>query len=193
MTKIKDQRNYYFYIIIYFIFVNILNGCISNIEENNNYTSITDTKTKIGLLLPVGSKNRDLSYLGKSLRDAAFLAKEDLVNSSFEIKTYDTFGKSKKGLIAYNLALEEKNEIIVGPFVPIITKEISNNFPFNNLKVISLSSDPLINGTNIFLLGDTITNRANNLIRFAINNNKYRFALISPTNDYSAVEKILIN
>ena len=192
MTKIRAQRKYYFYIFIYLIFVTILSGCVTNIEEN--YNGITDTKTKIGLLLPVGSKNRDLSYLGKSLRDAAFLAKEDLVNSSFEIKTYDTLGKSKEGLIAFRLALEEKNEIVIGPFVPIITKAISDNFPFNNLKIISLSNDPSINGTNIFVLGDTITNRANNLIRFAINNNKYRFALINPTKDHNnEVARILIN
>tara|TARA_B100001057_G_scaffold398870_1_gene409631 strand:- start:133 stop:1314 length:1182 start_codon:yes stop_codon:yes gene_type:complete len=194
MTKIRGQRKSYIHIIIYLIFVTISIGCVSNIEENYNYNGITDTKTKIGLLLPIGSENRNLSYLGKSLRDAAFLAKEDLVNSSLEIKTYDTLGKSKEGLIAFNLALEEKNEIVIGPIVPSIAKEISKNFPFNNLKVISLSNDPSVKGTNIFLLGDTITNRANNLIRFAINNNKYRFALINPTEyENNELATILIN
>ena len=193
MTKIRGQRKNYFYI-IYLIFVTILVGCVSNIEENYNYNGVTDTKSKIGLLLPVGSKNRDLSYLGKSLRDAALLAKEDLVDSSFEIKTYDTLGKSKEGLIAFNQALEEKNDIVIGPFVPIIAKAISNNFPFNNLKVITLSNDPSISGTNFLLLGDTITNRANNLIKFAINENKYRFALINQTKKHNnEVMKILIN
>ena len=193
MTKISGQRKNYFYI-IYLIFVTILVGCVSNIEENYNYNGVTDTKSKIGLLLPVGSKNRDLSYLGKSFRDAALLAKEDLVDSSFEIKTYDTLGKSKEGLIAFNQALEEKNDIVIGPFVPSIAKAISDNFPFNNLKVITLANDPSIIGTNFLLLGDTITNRASNLIRFAINNNKYRFAFINPTRDHnSEVAKILIN
>ena len=194
MTKIRDQRKYYFYIIFYLIFMTFLVGCVSNIEENYNYNGATSTKTKIGLLLPVGSENRELSYLGKSLRDAALLAKEDLVDSSFIIKTYDTLGKSKEGLIAFNLALKEKNDIVIGPFVPSIAKAISNNFPFNNLKVITLANDPSIIGTNFLLLGDTITNRANNLIRFAINNNKYRFAFINPTRDHnSEVAKILIN
>ena len=55
----------------------------------------------------------------------------------------------------------------------------------NNLKVITLSNDPSISGTNFLLLGDTITNRANNLIKFAINNNKYRFALINPTKKHN--------
>ena len=193
MTKIRGQRKYYFYI-IYLIFVTILVGCVSNIEENYNYNGVTDTKSKIGLLLPVGSKNRDLSYLGKSFRDAALLAKEDLVDSSFEMKTYDTLGESKEGLIAFNQALEEKNDIVIGPFVPIIAKKISTNFPFNNLKVITLSNDPSIGGTNFLLLGDTITNRANNLIKFAINDNKYRFALINQTKKHNnEVMKILIN
>ena len=194
MTKIWDQRKYYFYIIIFLIFFTILVGCVSNIEENYNYNGVTDTKSKIGLLLPIGSKNRDLSYLGKSLRDAALLAKEDLDEISFEMKTYDTLGESKEGLIAFNLALEEKNDIVVGPFAPVVAKAISNNFPFNNLKVITLSNDPTINGTNFLLLGDTITNRANNLIKFAINNNKYRFALINQNKNHNnKVTNILIN
>ena len=64
MTKISGQRKNYFYI-IYLIFVTILVGCVSNIQENYNYNGVTDTKSKIGLLLPVGSKNRDppLPYL----------------------------------------------------------------------------------------------------------------------------------
>jgi len=194
MTKIRDQRNYYFSFIIYLIFGTILSGCVPNIEENYNNNINFYTKTKIGLLLPIGSKDRDLSYLGKSLRDAALLAKEDLGNNLFEIKTYDTLGKTEEGLNSYNLALEEKNEIIIGPFLPFITKAITKNFPFKNLEMISLSNDPTINRTNIFILGDTITNRANNLIQFAINNNKYRFALISPTKDYNnAIEKILVD
>ena len=192
MTKIRYERKYYFSLIIYLIFGTILSGCVSNIEENHNNN--INTKTKIGLLLPIGSKDRDLSYLGKSLRDAALLAKEDLGNNLFEIKTYDTLGKTEEGLNSYNLALEEKNEIIIGPFLPFITKAITKNFPFKNLEMISLSNDPTINRTNIFILGDTITNRANNLIQFAINNNKYRFALISPTKDYNnAIEKILVD
>jgi len=188
------QRKYYFYIIIYLIFVTILVGCVSNIEENYNYNGDNNTKIKIGLLLPIGTKNRDLSYLGKSLRDAALLAKEDLVDSLFELNTYDTLGKSKEGLIAFKLALVEKNDIVIGPYVPSVAKAISKNFPFINLKVITLSNDPSITGSNFLLLGDTITNRANNLVRFATGNNKYRFALINPTKDHNnEVAKILIN
>ena len=64
----------------------------------------------------------------------------------------------------------------------------------NNLKVITLSNDPSINGTNFLLLGDSITNRANNLIKFATTNNKYRFALINPAKHHNnEVMKILIN
>ena len=36
MTKIRGQRKYYFYI-IYLIFVTILVGCVSNIEENGHF------------------------------------------------------------------------------------------------------------------------------------------------------------
>ena len=159
----------------------ILNACVSNVQEDYNH--LKDNKIKIALLLPIGSKDNNLSKLGKSLRDAAFLAKEDLGNNLLEIRTYDTYGNTRKGILAYNVALEEKNEIIIGPFLSTVTIEISNQIPFNSVNILSLSDDSTIVGRKIFILGDTVVNRANNLIQYAINNKKYRFAIIGPVKD----------
>lgn len=181
MTKTKGQKKHYFFLIIFLSIIIILNACISNVQEDYNH--LKDNKIKIALLLPIGSKDNNLSKLGKSLRDAAFLAKEDLANNLLEIRTYDTYGNTRKGILAYNLALEEKNEIIIGPYLSTVTKEISNQIPFNSVNILSLSDDPTIVGRKIFILGDTVVNRANNLIQYAINNKKYRFALIGPVKD----------
>ena len=181
MTKTKGQKKYYFFLIIFLSIIVILNGCISNVQEDNNH--LKDKKIKIALLLPICSKDNYLSKIGKSLRDAAFLAKEDLANNLLEIRTYDTYGNTRKGILAYNVALEEKNEIIIGPYLSTVTKEISNQIPFNSVNILSLSDDPTIVGRKIFILGDTVVNRANNLIQYAINNKKYRFAIIGPVKD----------
>ena len=181
MTKTKGQKKHYFFLIIFLSIIIILNACISNVQEDYNH--LKDNKIKIALLLPIGSKDNNLSKLGKSLRDAAFLAKEDLANNLLEIRTYDTYGNTRKGILAYNVALEEKNEIIIGPYLSTVTKEISNQIPFNSVNILSLSDDPTIVGRKIFILGDTVVNRANNLIQYAINNKKYRFALIGPVKD----------
>ena len=181
MTKTKGQKKHYFFLIIFLSIIIILNACISNVQEDYNH--LKDNKIKIALLLPIGSIDNNLSKLGKSLRDAAFLAKEDLANNLLEIRTYDTYGNTRKGILAYNLALEEKNEIIIGPYLSTVTKEISNQIPFNSVNILSLSDDPTIVGRKIFILGDTVVNRANNLIQYAINNKKYRFAIIGPVKD----------
>ena len=181
MTKTKGQKKHYFFLIIFLSIIIILNACISNVQEDYNH--LKDNKIKIALLLPIGSIDNNLSKLGKSLRDAAFLAKEDLANNLLEIRTYDTYGNTRKGILAYNVALEEKNEIIIGPFLSTVTMEISNQIPFNSVNILSLSDDPTIVGRKIFILGDTVVNRANNLIQYAINNKKYRFAIIGPVKD----------
>ena len=181
MTKTKGQKKHYFFLIIFLSIIIILNACISNVQEDYNH--LKDNKIKIALLLPIGSKDNNLSKLGKSLRDAAFLAKEDLANNLLEIRTYDTYGNTRKGILAYNVALEEKNEIIIGPYLSTVTKEISNQIPFNSVNILSLSDDSTIVGRKIFILGDTVVNRANNLIQYAINNKKYRFAVIGPVKD----------
>ena len=181
MTKTKGQKKYYFFLIFFLSIIIILNACFSNVQEDYNH--LKDKKIKIALLLPISSKDNNLSKLGKSLRDAAFLAKEDLANNLLEIRTYDTYGNTRKGILAYNVALEEKNEIIIGPYLSTVTKEISTQIPFNSVNILSLSDDPTIVGRKIFILGDTVVNRANNLIQYAINNKKYRFAIIGPVKD----------
>ena len=192
MAKIRVQKNYYFFLIICLSILIILNGCISNVKQD--YHNLKDKKIKIALLLPISAKDNNLSKIGKSLRDAAFLAKEDLGNNLLEINTYDTYGLTQKGVLAYNLALEEKNEIIIGPFLSSVTTEISNQFSFNNLNILSLSDDPTIVGRKIFILGDTIVNRANNLIQYAINDNNYRFALIGPVrNNNDQINSLISN
>ena len=192
MAKIRMQKNYYFFLIICLSILIILNGCISNVKQD--YHNLKDKKIKIALLLPISAKDNNLSKIGKSLRDAAFLAKEDLGNNLLKINTYDTYGLTQKGVLAYNLALEEKNEIIIGPFLSSVTAEISNQFPFNNLNILSLSDDPTIVGRKIFILGDTIVNRANNLIQYAINDNNYRFALIGPVrNNNDQINSLISN
>ena len=192
MAKIRMQKNYYFFLIICLSILIILNGCISNVKQD--YHNLKDKKIKIALLLPISAKDNNLSKIGKSLRDAAFLAKEDLGNNLLEINTYDTYGLTQKGVLAYNLALEEKNEIIIGPFLSSVTTEISNQFSFNTLNILSLSDDPTIVGRKIFILGDTIVNRANNLIQYAINDNNYRFALIGPVrNNNDQINSLISN
>ena len=192
MAKIRVQKNYYFFLIICLSILIILNGCISNVKQD--YHNLKDKKIKIALLLPISAKDNNLSKIGKSLRDAAFLAKEDLGNNLLKINTYDTYGLTQKGVLAYNLALEEKNEIIIGPFLSSVTTEISNQFPFNTLNILSLSNDPTIVGRKIFILGDTIVNRASNLIQYAINDNNYRFALIGPVrNNNDQINSLISN
>ena len=192
MAKIRMHKNYYFFLIICLSILIILNGCISNVKQD--YHNLKDKKIKIALLLPISAKDNNLSKIGKSLRDAAFLAKEDLGNNLLKINTYDTYGLTQKGVLAYNLALEEKNEIIIGPFLSSVTTEISNQFSFNNLNILSLSDDPTIVGRKIFILGDTIVNRANNLIQYAINDNNYRFALIGPVrNNNDQINSLISN
>ena len=192
MAKIKMQKNYYFFLIICLSILIILNGCISNVKQD--YHNLKDKKIKIALLLPISAKDNNLSKIGKSLRDAAFLAKEDLGNNLLKINTYDTYGLTQKGVLAYNLALEEKNEIIIGPFLSSVTTEIANQFSFNTLNILSLSDDPTIVGRKIFILGDTIVNRANNLIQYAINDNNYRFALIGPVrNNNDQINSLISN
>ena len=66
MTKTKGQKTLFFSCYLLSIII-ILNACISNVQEDYNH--LKDNKIKIALLLPIGSKDNNLSKLGKSLRD----------------------------------------------------------------------------------------------------------------------------
>ncbi len=151
-----------------------------------NDPSIDPAETiKIAILTPFGSKEKRLSYIGKSLRDAAFLAKQDLGNLPLQLMIYDTAGQVDKSRDSTQSAINDGAHLIVGPFLSETTQAVSSIAKSKRTKMISFSNDPAVAGNNIFIIGNSLTNRAKTLIKYAVEQRKYRFGIISSIEDSS--------
>ena len=80
----------------------LLNACSTNLESISNNAIEPSETIKIAVLTPYGAQEKKLSYIGKSLRDAAFLAKQDLGNLNFQLKIYDNFVADEKIVKNFN-------------------------------------------------------------------------------------------
>jgi len=160
----------------------LLNACSTNLGSVNNNAIEPGETIKIAVLTPYGAQEKKLSYIGKSLRDAAFLAKQDLGSLNFQLKIYDTEGREDISIDSVHSAINDGANIIVGPFLPETTKAISTVSKSKGIRVISFSNDLTVAGNNIFIIGDTSVNRAEKLIKYSLEQKKYRFGIISPIN-----------
>ena len=170
----------------------LLNACSTNLGSITNNAIKPDETIQIAVLAPFGAKEKKLSYIGKSLRDATLLAKQDLGNLNIQLRIYDTKGREAISIDSVHSAINDGADIITGPFLPETTKAISTISKSKGIKVISFSNDLTLAGDNIFVIGDTSVNRAEKLIKYSLEQEKYRFGIISSIDDkYSELENLI--
>jgi ABC-type branched-subunit amino acid transport system substrate-binding protein len=190
---ISEMKNYptrfINYVLRILLIIILLNACSTNLVSTTNNVIEPDETIKIAVLTPFGAQEKKLSYIGKSLRDAALLAKQDLGNLNLQLKIYDTEGREDISIDSVHSAINDGAHIIVGPFLPETTKAISTISKSKGIKVISFSNDLTLAGNNIFVIGDTSVNRAEKLIKYSLEQKKYRFGIISSINNkYNELE-----
>ena len=168
----------YFFLSIVFVSI-FLHACSTDLGSIND-NAIEPTETiKIAVLVPFGAKEKKLSYIGKSLRDAALLAEQDLGSLNLQIIIYDTKGRVDSGLDSAYSAINGGAHLIVGPFLPDVVKAISTITKSEGIKIVSFASDLQLAGNNTFIIGDTPVNRTQKLVKYALEKEKYRFGIIS--------------
>ena len=168
----------YFFLSIVFVSI-FLHACSTDLGSIND-NAIEPTETiKIAVLVPFGAKEKKLSHIGKSLRDAALLAKQDLGSLNLQIIIYDTKGRVDSGLDSAYSAINGGAHLIVGPFLPDVVKAISTVTKSEGIKIVSFASDLELAGNNTFIIGDTPVNRTQKLVKYAVEKEKYRFGIIS--------------
>ena len=172
----------------------LLNACSTNLGSITNNAIDPNETIKIAILVPFGAKEKKLSYIGKSLRDAAYLAKQDLGNLNLQLLIYDTKGQEEISIDSVQTAINDGAHIIAGPFLPKTTKAISTISKLKGINVVSFANDLTLAGDNIFVIGDTPVNRAEKLIEYSLEQGKYRFGVISSIKDkYSEMENLIRN
>lgn len=121
---------------------------------------------RVALLLPYGTGDQGREQIAHSLENAARLAQGDLRNAVIDLVVYPTAGTTSGGAAAASQAVAEGAKIIVGPLFSTETAGAEGPAAAAGLTVLSLSNNPSVAGSNVYILGTTFQNTADRLIAY---------------------------
>ena len=162
------------------------------IASCNPYINLSDHEnkaTKVGLLLPYGSKIRGDEALAISLENAARLAAHDLGYRKIHLMVYATESKPKIAAKAAKKAVNDGADIIIGPLRSDVANSAAVAIVDKNINVLTFSNNTEISGRNLFLLGTSFETLAYRLTAYAYKNNSRNWLLIHPETKEGEVAK----
>ena len=135
---------------------------------------------KVALLAPLGSGDPGRERIGVNLVNAAKLAQADLTNASIDLVVYPDQGTSAGGAAAARQAVAEGAKIIIGPLFSTATAGAEPVARAAGLTVLSLSNNPDVAGGNVYILGNTFANSADQIVAFAQSRGLNSFGVVYP-------------
>ncbi|MFQ8432244.1 penicillin-binding protein activator [Amaricoccus sp. W119] len=136
---------------------------------------------KVALLAPLGSGDPGRERIGTNLVNAAQLAQADLTNADIDLVVYPDAGTSSGGASAAQQAIDEGAQIILGPLFSTATAGAEPVARAAGLTVLSLSNNPDVAGGNVYILGNTFANSADQIVAFAQSRGLNSFGVVYPS------------
>lgn len=133
---------------------------------------------QVALLVPGGTGNADLDWLGRSLANSARMAAADAKGARIDLRVYTTSPTEASAVSAAEKAAAEGAKIILGPLFAESANAVGNAMKDNNLNVLSFSNNPEIAGGNVYILGSTFQNVADRLVSYGIKQGLRRFLMV---------------
>lgn len=135
---------------------------------------------KVALLAPLGSGDPGRERIGVNIVNAAKLAQADLTNASIDLVVYPDQGTSAGGAAAARQAIAEGAKILIGPLFSTATAGAEPMAREAGLTILSLSNNPDVAGGNVYILGNTFANSADQIIGFAQSRGLNSFGVVYP-------------
>ena len=141
-------------------------------------TVAASEKIKIGLLVPMTGKNKDL---GKSIIKAVSLAVKDIDSDLIEIIPKDTATKPNQTLRSAFELKEMGVKVVIGP---IFYESITYLDEMKDLTFLSLTNKTLDLPKNVISAGINSTSQLNTIKKFLEKNNIQRTIFLTPIQDF---------
>ena len=133
---------------------------------------------KVALLVPTGSGQGELDFLGQSLANAARLAERDITGANVSVTVYPTGGDAARAAAAASQAIADGAQVFVGPLFSTAAAAVGPVAAQNGLQVLSFSNNAEIAGGNVYVLGVTFQDVASRVVRHAVANGNRDVAII---------------
>ena len=158
-------------------------GCVAPEETSDPIPpvqkEITSNNNKVALLIPTSTEEPGIDQLAKDLENSANLAFARIQPTSIELTLYDTQGTPEGTFQAANRAIEEGNNIILGPLFSESTRAIAPLVNIRGIPVLSFSNDSRIAGGNLFILGQSFENSAERMVQYVLAEGKVNGIVVS--------------
>jgi len=150
----------------------------SAVQQISDYSQPRSVKNiRVGMLLPLSGKYKNL---GENLRNAGLLAQFDINSDSFELLFYDTKGTADGAKEAFNQAIDENVQIILGPVLAEEVGAVRRARSGRDVPVISFTSDTDKVGKGVYTMALLLSNQAERIVRYACEEGKKRLAILAP-------------
>lgn len=133
----------------------------------------------VALLVPTGSGNADLDWLGRSLTNAAQMAAADAQGAKIDLRIYSTGSDADTAAARATEAINAGAKIIVGPLHADAANAVGHVAQGANVNVLSFSNNPEIAGGNVFTLGTGFNSIADRLVGYGLKTGKKRYLLVA--------------
>jgi branched-chain amino acid transport system substrate-binding protein len=140
----------------------------------------------IALIVPL-TQAAGPSIVGTSLRNAAELALSENGASDLTIFVKDDHSTPDGARVAAQAAVDEGDELIVGPLFSPSTREVGRLARAANKPVIAFSTDASAAGPGVYLLSFLVENYVDRIVDFAASKGKKSIAALIPDSDYGRV------
>lgn len=133
---------------------------------------------QVALLVPGGTGNADLDWLGRSLTNSAKMAAADAKGGRIDLRVYQTTPTEASAVAQAEAAAAAGAKIILGPLFADSANAVGNAMKDNNLNVLSFSNNAEIAGGNVYVLGSTFQNVADRLVSYGVKQGLRRFLMV---------------
>lgn len=165
--------------IVSFICCIILLGC----QSNNEATKPIERGQiiEIAILMPLTGDN---AAIGQQYNKLIKMGIEDGLESYIHVTSYD--GSDERQITAaMDKIIERKTKIILGPLFANLTAMVANKAKEHDIIVITMSNNPALANTDLFVFGHTPLKQLTKIINYFVNNDYSHFFALLPENQHS--------
>ena len=136
---------------------------------------------RVALLLPLSGGER---ALGQALLDAASIALFEVGDARLTLLPRDTGGTPEGARAAAEAALREGARLVLGPVFAAAAAAAAGPARERGVNVIAFSTDPLVAGDGVYLLGFIPGQQVERVVGFAARRGIRAFAALAPETPY---------
>ena len=141
---------------------------------------------KVAFLLPLGIKG-GAADVARSLKEAGEMALVEAGSPGITLLTRDTLGTPEGAQAAAQAALSEGAELIIGPLFRGSAQAVAPLAQARNVPVIAFSTSSTLAGSGVFLMSFLPEQDVANIVRYATQQGRTRFAALIPETAYGGI------